>query len=62
MMVVAKDEDLSRVRKWADDNKLLINTRKTQLLLMSRKRRGNLVQRRWKWMVRRLKGIGQSSV
>ena len=26
MMVVAKDEDLKRVRKRADDNKLLINT------------------------------------
>lgn len=39
MMVVVKDEDLKRVRKRADDNKLLINTRKTQLLLTGRKRR-----------------------
>ena len=40
MMVVAKDEDLSRVRKWADINKPSINTwKKTQLLLMGRKRR-----------------------
>ena len=31
-------QDLSRV-KWADDNKLLLNTWKTQLLLMGRKRR-----------------------
>ena len=54
MTVVAKDvtslgeqlkEDLSRVRKWADDNKLLINTQKTQLLLMGRRgERGHLVQ------------------
>ena len=33
------NEDLSRVRKWADDNKLLLNTRKTQLLLLGRKRK-----------------------
>ena len=33
------NEDLSRVRKWADDNKLLLNTRKTQLLLLERKRK-----------------------
>ena len=39
MVVVVKDEDLKRVRKRADDNKLLINTRKTQLLLTGRKRR-----------------------
>ena len=48
MTVVADDaaslelqlnEDLSRVRKWADDNKLLLNTRKTQLLLLGRKRK-----------------------
>ena len=33
------DEDLQHVMKWADDNKLKMNTRKTQLLLLSRKRR-----------------------
>jgi len=33
------NQDLSRVRKWADDNKLLLNTWKTHLLLMGRKRR-----------------------
>ena len=33
------DEDLQHVMKWADDNKLKMNTRKTQLMLLSRKRR-----------------------
>ena len=33
------DEDLQHVMKWANDNKLKMNTRKTQLLLLSRKRR-----------------------
>ena len=33
------DEDLQHVLKWADDNKLKMNTRKTQLMLLSRKRR-----------------------
>ena len=33
------DEDLQHVMKWADDNKLKMNTRKTQLLPLSRKRR-----------------------
>ena len=28
-------EDLQHVMKWADDNKLKMNTRKTQLLLLS---------------------------
>ena len=31
------DEDLQHVMKWADDNKLKMNTRKTQLMLLSRK-------------------------
>ena len=33
------DEDLQHAMKWADDNKLKMNARKTQLLLLSRKRR-----------------------
>ena len=33
------DEELQHIMKWADDSKLKMNTRKTQLLLLSRKRR-----------------------
>ena len=33
------DEDLKHVMKWADDNRVKQNTRKTQLLLLGRKRR-----------------------
>ena len=33
------DEGLQHVMKWADDNKLKMNTRKIQLMLLSRKRR-----------------------
>ena len=31
------DEDMQHVMKWADDNKLKMNTRKTRLMLLSRK-------------------------
>ena len=33
------DEDLQHAMKWDDDNKLKMNTRKGQLMLLSRKRR-----------------------
>ena len=33
------DEGLQHVMKWTDDNKLKMNTKKTQLMLLSRKRR-----------------------
>ena len=31
------DEDMQHVMKWADDNKLKMNSRKTRLMLLSRK-------------------------